>query len=135
MDIHLSESKGKVENLPVEKSDLSYILLLNGAFLAVVRVRHSGATADDASTLVRTVVALVADSDQRTGTHVRIADYTLSVALFAQATNGCENRNVIIVWNREMVHTYRRQVASGRKLNRDDAWPLLRCLSTIPVRL
>ena len=61
------------------------ILLQQGALLAVVRVRNAGASADHASSLVRAVVALVTDSNQRAGPHVRIADHAFTVALLAEA--------------------------------------------------
>ena len=43
---------------------------------------------DDASPTIRSKVALLTDPNQCGGSHERVADGTLAVALFAQSTNG-----------------------------------------------
>lgn len=58
----------------------TYVLLLDGAFFAVVRVGDAGPAADDASTLIGAVVALVADAHQGAGPNIRIAYHALAVA-------------------------------------------------------
>ena len=50
------------------------------ALLAVVRICHAHATADDAAAALRPVVALVADADQGGGANERVADDALAVA-------------------------------------------------------
>ncbi|GMS87971.1 hypothetical protein PENTCL1PPCAC_10146, partial [Pristionchus entomophagus] len=64
------------------------ILLHDGALLAVVCIGDARATADHASALVRSVVALVADSHERARTHVRVADDAATIALVAQSADG-----------------------------------------------
>jgi len=64
------------------------ILLQHRTLLAVVRVRHSRTSTDDAAALVGAVVALVTDAHQRARAHVRVADHTLAVVLLAEAPNG-----------------------------------------------
>ena len=58
----------------------TYVLLLYGTLLAVVGVRDTGASTDDAAALIRAVVAFIADAHQRARLHVRIADHALAVA-------------------------------------------------------
>jgi len=64
------------------------IFLLNRTLLAVICVGDSGAAVDDASALVRTIIALVADAHQGARPHIRVTNDTFSVALLAQASNG-----------------------------------------------
>lgn len=64
------------------------VLLEQRALLAVVGIAHARPTANHAAALVRAIVALVADTHQRRRPHIRIADDTLAVALFAQTPNG-----------------------------------------------
>ena len=67
---------------------LTYILLLNGALLTVVRVGHARASADGAPPLVRAVVTLVTDTNQSARPHVRVAHDTLPVTLLTETTDG-----------------------------------------------
>ena len=53
----------------------------------VVGIRDTGSTADDASTLVRAVVALVADTHQSAWANVRVTDNTLAIVSLAQAAD------------------------------------------------
>lgn len=64
------------------------VLLEQSALLAVVGVRNAGATADHTPALVGAVVALVADANQRTRPHVRVADHALAIALLAETSYG-----------------------------------------------
>ena len=64
------------------------ILLLLRALLAVVGIRDTSTTADDAAALEGAVVALVADANQGAGPHVRVADHALAVAFLAEPTDG-----------------------------------------------
>ena len=63
-----------------QKQSTTYVLLHHSAFLAVVRIAHSRTSTHDTSSLVRSVVALVTNVDQRVGTNVGIADDALSIA-------------------------------------------------------
>lgn len=86
----------------------THVLFLNGAGLAVVGIRHSGSATDDAPALVGSVVALVTDPHQGAWPHVGVADHTLSIVFFTQASNGCrmrwrESSNYWIVWDFQRV--------------------------------
>jgi len=86
----------------------THVLFLNGAGLAVVGIRHSGSATDDAPALVGSVVALVTDPHQGAWPHVGVADHTLSIVFFTQASNGCrmrwrESSNYWIVWDFQWV--------------------------------
>ena len=65
----------------------AYIFFLHGTFLAVVGIRDSGASTDDASALVRPIVALVADPDQGGRSHHGVTDRALAIAFLAQPAN------------------------------------------------
>jgi hypothetical protein len=67
----------------------THVFLLKCALLAVVRVRHARAPADDAAPLVGPVVALVAHADEGGRPHIGVADGALAIALLAQAPNSC----------------------------------------------
>ena len=58
------------------------------AFATIVRVRDAGAPTNNAPPLIGPIIALVADSNEGTGSHIRIADHTFAVALFAQPADG-----------------------------------------------
>ena len=58
---------------------MTYVLLTDGAFLAVVGIRHSWPPTDGAATLVGPIVTLVTDTHQSARAHVRITHYTLSI--------------------------------------------------------
>ena len=64
------------------------VLLLNCALLAIIGVGNARSSAYYAPSLVRSVIAFVADSDQRAGSYVGVANYTFSVALLAQTSYG-----------------------------------------------
>lgn len=72
------------------------VLFLDRALLAVVGIRDTGSSTDDTSSLIRSVVAFIADPDQGTRTHVRVADDTLAVAFFAQAANGWKSKDGLV---------------------------------------
>lgn len=63
------------------------VFFLFYARFAVVGIRYSWSRTNDAAPLVGTVVALVTDAHQHHWVDVRIADYTASIAFFAQAPN------------------------------------------------
>lgn len=65
------------------------ILLENGALFAVIRVRDALAAAHDATALERAIVALVAYAHEGARPHIRVADGTLPVALYAQTPDRC----------------------------------------------
>lgn len=65
----------------------AYVLLLDRALLAVVGIRNTGSSANHTPSLIRPVITFIADPDQGTRTHVRVADDTLSIALFAESAN------------------------------------------------
>lgn len=62
-----------------QKRSTTYVLLHHSTFLAVVRITHSRTSAHDTTSLIRSIVALVANMDQRVGTNVGIADDALSI--------------------------------------------------------
>lgn len=107
LDNHLSENDKKNKiwlfwswkfNLCVLFRELwmtTYIFFKNGAFLAVVGIRDTGSAAYHASSLVWTVVAFIADTNQSAWSHVRIANNALSIVFFAQTTNGCNKIRII----------------------------------------
>lgn len=57
-----------------------YVLLHYRALLAVIRIRNAGTSTNHATTLVRSVVALIADMNQRAGSDIRIANHALAIA-------------------------------------------------------
>ena len=57
----------------------TYVFLLDGAFFTVVGIGNTGPSADHASALVGTVVALVTDTHQCARPHVGITYYTFTV--------------------------------------------------------
>ena len=71
---------------------LAYVFLLDGALFAIVGIRDAGPAADGAAPLVGAVVTLVADADQRTRPHVRVAHHALAVALLTETTYGCRTQ-------------------------------------------
>ena len=108
----------------------AYVFLKDGALATIVRVRNAWSAADDASSLVGTVVALVAYSHQRGGTHVRVADDAFSVGFLAQSPDSFEKINatrVNLLNNSQHVInlTYQRPAAFGKRSNLDDAWPFV----------
>lgn len=66
----------------------SYVFLLYRALFTIIRVRHAGSAAYHATSLIGTVIALVAYSNQGARPHVGIADDAFAVAFFAQSTDG-----------------------------------------------
>jgi len=64
------------------------ILLTLGALFTVERVTDPRAAADNASTLVTPVVALVTYLHQVLRPHITVADHALAVAFLAQPANG-----------------------------------------------
>ena len=58
---------------------MTCVFFLNSTLLAVISVWYSHSAANDTSSLIRAVVALIANANQRAGTHVRVADYTLAI--------------------------------------------------------
>jgi len=57
------------------------VFLQDGAFLAVVGVTDAHTAADDTPSFVGPIIALVADSNQCAGPHIRIANHTFTIAL------------------------------------------------------
>ena len=57
-------------------------------FSAIVRITNPRTAANHAPPLVGPVVALVADSNEGTGPHIRVADDAFTVALLAEAPDG-----------------------------------------------
>jgi len=74
----------KIDNLRTSVS----VLLLYRAFLAVVSIGNAGSAVNHAPSLIRAVVTLVANSHERTWTHVRVANDAFSIALFAESADG-----------------------------------------------
>ena len=72
-------------NLSVRRT---HVFFAGGAFAAVVRVRNARSTADDASALLGSVVALVADAHERLRMHVRVANDALAVACVPRGAGG-----------------------------------------------
>ena len=68
----------------------TYILFQDGTLATVVGIGHARTTANHASTLIAAIVALVTNAHQRARTHVRIANHTHAVTLFAQSSNRLE---------------------------------------------
>lgn len=66
----------------------AHVFFLHRALLAVVCVGHPETAADDASPGVRSIVALVAYSDECCGSHIRIADDTLPVTCTIEIGSG-----------------------------------------------
>lgn len=58
----------------------THIFLLDGTLFTVVSVGHTGASTDDAASLVGAVVTLVTNTHQRARPHVRVTDHTLPIA-------------------------------------------------------
>ena len=83
----MQPSKRQQTPLPLRLAFCAYILLHLAAFLAVKCVRDALSSADNASALERSVVALVADAHQSVGPHVTVADGAFAVAPFAQPAN------------------------------------------------
>lgn len=57
----------------------TYIFLHDGALFTVIRIRNALSTANDAASLEGAIVTFVANMDQSTGSHVSIANNTLSI--------------------------------------------------------
>lgn len=57
----------------------TYVFLLDGALFAVVGIRHSWSSADDAAALIGAIVTLVTDSHQSARPHVGVTDDTFSI--------------------------------------------------------
>ena len=64
------------------------ILFLLDAFSAVVGIGNARSIADKTSVVVGAVIALVTDSNKNGGSHIGIANDTLSLTLFTQTTDG-----------------------------------------------
>lgn len=64
------------------------IFLLNGALLTIIGVRNARSSANHASSLIRAVIALIANPHERARSHVGIANHASPIALFAQPTDG-----------------------------------------------
>lgn len=72
----------------MKSADISYIFLLNRALFAVVCIRHARSTANDASALIRAVVAFITNSYQCARAHIGVANDTFAIAFLAQTSNG-----------------------------------------------
>ena len=64
------------------------VFFLNGTFLAIISVANSRTSTNDASSLVASIIALVANSDQSARPHIRVANDATAVTFFTQTTNG-----------------------------------------------
>lgn len=73
----------------------TYILLLSGTLFTIICVWYSRPATYNTSPLIRPVVTLIADTHQRAGSHVRVANNTFSVAFLTQTANSC-NRRIIL---------------------------------------
>ena len=62
----------------------AYVFLLDGAFFTVVGIGHAGPSADHASALVGTVVALVTDTHQCARPHVGITYDTFTITCMSR---------------------------------------------------
>ena len=83
-----TKEKNSLEKKRTKRKKNPHVLLELRAFLAVVGVRRSQSTADDAAPALAAVVALVADADQGGGAHERVTDNALAVACFAGFFSG-----------------------------------------------
>ena len=81
--------KEEVVGLHGRLIDNTYIFLANCALLAVVSITNAWTSTYHASSLVGTIVALVADTNQRARAHVRIANNAFTIAFFAEPSNSC----------------------------------------------
>jgi len=63
------------------------VFLETRALGAIIRVRYAGGTTDDASAAVGAKVAFIAYSHQSFWPHVRIANWTFTIALFTETTD------------------------------------------------
>lgn len=84
---------------------LTYIFLFDCALLAVIGVRDSRATTNNTATLVRAVVALIANSNKCWRSHVWVTDHTLSITLFTQTSNSFNVRGVEIQFSSQAART------------------------------
>lgn len=57
------------------------------AFLAIVCITNARTSANDASSLVASVVAFITNANQRARLHIAVTDDTFTVTFFAQATD------------------------------------------------
>lgn len=89
-------------NALVEDQWCSYVFFLYRTFFTVIRVWYAGPAAYYATSLIRTVITLVAYSNQGARPHVGITDDTLAVALFAESTDGWKKKdNCKMFWQIE----------------------------------
>lgn len=63
------------------------VLLLLGAFFAVVSIRNAHSSTDDTPPLKGTIVAFIANTNEGAGPNVRVTNNTLTVTFLAEATN------------------------------------------------
>lgn len=75
----------------------TYIFLLNSTFFAIISVRNAWATANNASSLVWTIITFITNTNQSTWSHVWIANHTLSIVLFTQSANSYENQEYLTI--------------------------------------
>lgn len=61
----------------------TYISLQDSTLFAVVRVRNANTTTYDTTSLERTVVTLVTDTNEGAGPYVRVANNAFAVAFLA----------------------------------------------------
>ncbi len=80
--IHANRSK--IYNF---RTAVSVLLLLN-AFSAVIGVGDSWPIADKTAVVIGTIIAFIANANENSGSDVGVADYTLSFAFFAKASDG-----------------------------------------------
>lgn len=66
------------------------ILLLDGAFLTIIRIRDSWASTDHTAPLVRAIVTLITYAHQGAGPHIGVTDHTLAITFFTQSSDGCK---------------------------------------------
>lgn len=67
------------------------IFLLLGTLLAVVGIRYSHSSTDNTTTLKRSIVAFITNTDKGARTHIGIANHTFSVTFLTKASD-CDSR-------------------------------------------
>ena len=66
---------------PIDKMyQLTHIFFLDSTFFTIVSIRHSRPTTNCTTTLIRSVVTLIAYPDQRTRAYIRVTHYTFTIA-------------------------------------------------------